>query len=469
MKKEFGSPEGTRSYYMVRKVQDAGRRKQLVWLMERMFFIVKTTYMSRDNYGLIAAAELGEKVNWAYLLHNRFHSEIFGSDKRKQGGSKIAPMLSLLFEHARQNVLALKLSSMKATPVVKATMVGKKEKKVDVDSEDSDEPPSNKKKPRIDEEASGSLMFPCSAQVEDKVLSEMLKLGFAECDVQNAVKQTWSDINMKLEETPLRPISAKDSKDKGKAMLKVSKKKLMFSRDNSESSKFQKDDVKNVKLVDSLIGRKDSKFPVKRDATLYQPHDIDIAIQHLNETIMHMKDFAVQVDVLEQKKMEFERKSAHSVKHDVLSAQINQIRMSVLKDLELKGKEAENVSTQLQEAQSKFQTIREWMDELKEQFFSELNNVSDKNAELQSENIVLHNRLEVLKSVEQQLLESVEDIEVEGTFITSSDLMQLSADLTVKSQNLWDNIKSRMMPVMQRPYQMFSMKEVSGDESRTSN
>ena len=109
------------------------------------------------------------------------------------------------------------------------------------------------------------------------------------------------------------------------------------------------------------------------------------------------------------------------------------------------------------------------MDELKEQFFSELNNVSDKNAELQSENIVLHNRLEVLKSVEQQLLESVEDIEVEGTFITSSDLMQLSADLTVKSQNLWDNIKSRMMPVMQRPYQMFSMKEVSGDESRTSN
>ena len=56
MKREFGSPEGTRSYYMVRKVKDATRRKQLIWLMERMFFIVKTTYMSRDNYGLIAAA-----------------------------------------------------------------------------------------------------------------------------------------------------------------------------------------------------------------------------------------------------------------------------------------------------------------------------------------------------------------------------------------------------------------------------
>ena len=76
MKREFGLPEGTRSYYMVRKVKDATRRKQLIWLMERMFFIVKTTYMSWDNYGLIAAAEAGTKVNWAFLLHNRFHAEV---------------------------------------------------------------------------------------------------------------------------------------------------------------------------------------------------------------------------------------------------------------------------------------------------------------------------------------------------------------------------------------------------------
>ena len=57
--------------------------------MERMFFILKTTYMSRDNYGLIAAAETGTKVNWAFLLHNKFHSKVFGSDKIKQGGSKL--------------------------------------------------------------------------------------------------------------------------------------------------------------------------------------------------------------------------------------------------------------------------------------------------------------------------------------------------------------------------------------------
>ena len=83
MKREFGLPEGSRSYYMLRKVKDATRQKQLVWLMERMFFIVKTTYMSHDNYGLIAAAESGTKVNWAFLLHNRFHAEVFGLDKRK--------------------------------------------------------------------------------------------------------------------------------------------------------------------------------------------------------------------------------------------------------------------------------------------------------------------------------------------------------------------------------------------------
>ena len=85
MKREFGSPEGSRSYYMMRKVKNADRRKQLIWLMERMFFIVKTTYMSRDNYGLISVAESGEKINWAYLLHNRFYAEVLGSYKRKQG------------------------------------------------------------------------------------------------------------------------------------------------------------------------------------------------------------------------------------------------------------------------------------------------------------------------------------------------------------------------------------------------
>ena len=62
--------------------------------------------------------------------------------------------------------------------------------------------------------------------------------------------------------------------------------------------------------------------------------------------------------------------------------------------------------------------------------------------------------------------ESVEDIEVEGTFVTTSELLQLFTSLNAKSQTLWDNIKARLMHVMQRPYQMFAVKELSEEEQQ---
>ena len=113
-----------------------------------------------------------------------------------------------------------------------------------------------------------------------------------------------------------------------------------------------------------------------------------------------------------------------------------------------------------------FQTIKEWLDELKEKFFGELQNVMDSNSELQAQNEILQSRLTVLNSVENQLKESVEDIEVEGTIITTSDLSELAKNVNAKSQTLWENIKSRLMHVMQRPYQLFSVREVSEEEQQ---
>ena len=250
MKHEFGSPEGTRSYYMIRKVKDNTRWKQLTWLMERMFFILKTTYMSRDNYGLIAVAEIGTKVNWAFLLHNRFHSEVFGSDKRKQGGNKLAQMLSVIFEHAKENKLALKLSAVKSTPVVKATMTTKKERQPAAESDESDEPPSLRKRARTEEGAGGP-------QVSKVSFSDMVKLGFDQSKVQNALKENWTEISSKMEETPLTSNTVQESKEKGKPVLKISKKKLLFQKEKSVSSKFDKEEVKEVQLFSPGHGQTD--------------------------------------------------------------------------------------------------------------------------------------------------------------------------------------------------------------------
>lgn len=44
----------------------------------------------------------------------------------------------------------------------------------------------------------------------------------------------------------------------------------------------------------------------------------------------------------------------------------------MLADLALKNSENEQLTNQLQEAQNKFQTIKQWIDELKDKFFAEL-------------------------------------------------------------------------------------------------
>lgn len=85
---------------------------------------------------------------------------------------------------------------------------------------------------------------------------------------------------------------------------------------------------------------------------------------------------------------------------------------------------------------------------------------------MQTENAMLHNRFSVLKSVEDQLKEFVEDIEVEGTFVTTSKSLQFFTSLNEKSQTLLDNIKARLMHVMQRSYQMFAVKEFSEEEQQ---
>ena len=83
----------------------------------------------------------------------------------------MAQMLSILFEDARENKLALKLSTVKSTPVVKAVVTTKREKKQQVDSEESDELPTPlKKKARVSESVGGS-------EEQKMVYSDMAKLG----------------------------------------------------------------------------------------------------------------------------------------------------------------------------------------------------------------------------------------------------------------------------------------------------
>ena len=111
--------------------------------------LVKVDYMSKDNFGLIAATESGIFFNWAQIVYNRFVMEVDGGDKRKQSGtSKIPAFLGIIFYYAKEESLKLALSqtSLKRT---RKSGPGNGRKLVSSTIQDESEPTSKKLKTEV--------------------------------------------------------------------------------------------------------------------------------------------------------------------------------------------------------------------------------------------------------------------------------------------------------------------------------
>ena len=269
---------------------------------------------------------------------------MFGSDKCKQGGTKLAQMLSILFEDARENKLVLKLSTVKSTPVVKAVLISKKDKKKPVDSEESDEPPTPlKKKTRVSESVGGS-------EEQKMVYSDMVKLGFDQSAVQNAVEENWMEINSKIEATPLMKDDMQEMKDKGKTLLKISKKKLMFQKDKSGSSKMVKEESKDMQVLGSVFGQIGMPNVLQGSAEPYPTGQLKSVMQNLTEVMLYVrnqdiqaKNSALQLELLNQQKQEWEKQFVSKVKHEVLLEGIQYIRDQILSELTEKNADNEKL------------------------------------------------------------------------------------------------------------------------------
>lgn len=98
MKKDFGQPSTTRSYYQIKNV-DAQRKVLLRWCMEKVFILMKFDYMSKESYAPLYAVESGESISWATILHDKIMIEIGSKDRRKaQVKRKLGSYLKALFD-----------------------------------------------------------------------------------------------------------------------------------------------------------------------------------------------------------------------------------------------------------------------------------------------------------------------------------------------------------------------------------
>ena len=113
--------------------------------------------------------------------------------------------------------------------------------------------------------------------------------------------------------------------------------------------------------------------------------------------------------------------------------------------------------------------VKQWIEEDKIRFVQELNILAENNIVLQTSCEVLQERLRILSSVEQQLKASVtEDIEVDGIFISNDLFNSMMQDVVTAGQSMWEVIQQRLVSVIQRPYQMFNIKENTDEDSNLS-
>ena len=124
----------------------------------------------------------------------------------------------------------------------------------------------------------------------------MAKLGFDQSVVQNAVEETWTEINSKLEVTPLKRDDAQEIKDKGKSFLKISKKKLLFQKDKPGSSKMPKEESKDMGILGSIFGQQTGMSNILQgSAEPYPTGQLKSVMQNLTEVMLYVRNQDIQV------------------------------------------------------------------------------------------------------------------------------------------------------------------------------
>ena len=106
--------------------------------------------------------------------------------------------------------------------------------------------------------------------------------------------------------------------------------------------------------------------------------------------------------------------------------------------------------------------ITDWLTEIRVSYATDLDELTQKNAELLNGNEILLQQLTGLKRVRDQLRAMVndnEEIEVEGVFMSNNEVEVLRGELMETENLIWAGIKERIQQVLSRPWEAFAYKK----------
>ncbi|MCO5574748.1 hypothetical protein L7F22_028538 [Adiantum nelumboides] len=105
MRAEFGQPQGSQAYYMVR-ICGKLRSAYLFWYLDRVCLLAKTAYMSKEAFVPIYYAQHGQKMDWASFIFDKLQLSKPRDKRRSPSITKVASYLQDIFSHVLQGALS---------------------------------------------------------------------------------------------------------------------------------------------------------------------------------------------------------------------------------------------------------------------------------------------------------------------------------------------------------------------------
>ena len=434
LEKEFGIPETARKYYVVKKVQSQERKVQMEWFLENVLLLIKSEYMSDKNYAYLYSAERGKVVSWAQIVHQKILSEIREKDKRKADKtSRLGPMLAAIFQRVKnlEMMFGVKFGG-KIIPYVRNF-------KRQADSLDEGSPLAISKLAKVDMKKEAGSEFS------------------SEKDVKGANKQKL--FAGPLFSTPfaggsnLSSVEASPSSMQKKGLrLKVSKAKLI-----------QKEESDNAGMPE-----------ISEFRTTNLPHEV--SLEEAKKAWKTMDDFLLQQSANTQITKRKQRELENKIEELEQKAISNSGRFSRVQELEdkIQSQQDEVVAlkekhvSEIQELHQKIKAradmeamLQDWLTKIRLAFSGELEDLTMKNSKIVSSNEILIRQVTVLKQVQDQLRNMVdeEELEVDGVFMSTTDIEMMKSELMQTGNLIWDGIKERIDKVLTRPWEAFADKE----------
>ena len=389
MRMEFGSPEGTKGYFMVRNAPPQ-RRSQCTWFLTNVCMLVKNLYMSKESYAVLHSAEKGLNIDWGSLLHEKLQFYAGLRDKRRQVSvERLAPYMAGLFTYRDW---------------LRSDLV-------------QEEPKVSMKEPAGSGNLKRKLQYMAGSSMQITDEADLLDAGYSKQDVLEAVAK--KKPSLVVFDAERAGVSKPEAAIVGHKLKMPKRKGAGGLTLQAMGSSVPSTPVTPAVQMIVSTAMEVAMRPEEAITKLYSvQHYIRQQAKYAERQRIVMEDLGKQVAETEAAGLDALRKEIEELKGQ---------------NVQLKKQHKEEMLS----VQNSTAVFRQWTEVFKQECRSEWAQAMNKVAEVQAENEFLQSRIAALSELEGEILE---DNQVQGVIIATEDVDVMKKAVTAHASELWEGL-----------------------------